>query len=167
MTSKMNRSRIIVILLFAITFTLIGWVSPVLYASYVPQGEIIESHEFIAQDTSTTADQHYICFDRTVQQASAADTFTELYMLDSDGNRIEVTSNSDKQYFQQGRTSVITPLDLPDDLAEGEYKYMLVAQFDLANGRVERTFAFESETFVVNDSINPIGAQQDAINSCQ
>jgi len=166
MKLNMNNSRIIVILMFAITFTLIGWISPVLYASHVPQDQVIEAHEFTAQDTTPDADQHYICFDRTVEQASAAETFAELYLLDRDGNRVEIASQSEYRYFQQGRERVVTPLQLPDDLAEGEYRYVLVANFNLADGRVERTFAFESEPFVINDSVDPVESQDEAITRC-
>jgi len=166
MTQNMNRYRIAVILLFTITFTLVGTFAPVVYSSHVPQGQVIQVHEFTAQDTTTTADQHYICFDRTVHEASLAETFTELYLLTDDGQRVEIESRSNDRYFQSGQTQVVTPLDLPDDLAEGEYRYVIVAKFEMANGRVTRTFAFESQPFQINDSVDPVQSQEEAIAAC-
>lgn len=166
MTSEMNRSRIIVILLFAITFTLIGWLAPVLYATHVPQSEVIEVHEFTAQNTTTTADEHHICFDRTVHRSGSAKVFTELYLLNGDGQRVEIESNTADRYFQSGNTQVVTPLELPDNLAEGEYKYVLVAKFDMAGGRVTRTFAFHSEPFTVSDGAEPVDSHREAVARC-
>ena len=166
MSNKLSRYRIAVILLFAITFTLVGTFAPVLYAANVPQDQVIQVHEFTAQDTTTTEDSHYICFDRTVHEASSAETFTELYLLTDDGQRVEIESRSNDRYFQSGQAQVVTPLDLPDDLAEGEYRYVIVARFDMADGRVERTFAFESEPFHINDSVNPVSSQEEAVTAC-
>lgn len=166
MTSDINRERIVVILLFAIAFTMMGWLAPVLYATNIPQEQVIEVHDFTAQDTTTDSTEHYVCFDRTAHHAASATTFTELYMLTEDGQRVEIQSSSTDRYFQQGRDQVLTSLDLPDELAEGEYRYVLVAQVDMADGRVERTFAFKSEPFVVNDEAYPVESGREAIDNC-
>lgn len=154
MTSKMTRSRIGVILLFAITFTIIGWIAPAMYASYTPQENVIENHKFTAQDTTPNADSHYICFDRTVHQPSSGSVFTELYVVDDKGERIEVVSDEEQRYFQSGRSAVVTSQSLPDNLKTGEYRYIAVVELNLVNGRVERTLTFESQTFNVSENVN-------------
>jgi len=152
---EVKLGRIAVILLFAMTFTLIGWVSPVLYATYTPDNQVIEAHSFTAQDVNPEAEQHHICFDRTVYQQSSGQVFTELYLV-SDGdpdNRTEIESRSMERYFQGGRATVETPLDLPEQLEEGTYRYLLVIQMDMADGRVERLFTFESEPFMASNDV--------------
>jgi hypothetical protein len=154
-----------IILAFALTFAVIGWVSPMVYTSNVPQGQVIEVHEFSAQNATSTADDHFICFDRTVHKPATAETFTELYMIGEDGTRIEVDSRKRVDYFEGGNRQVVQSIPLPDELAEGEYKYVFVANFDLADGRVERTFAFESESFYVNDSVDRT-THEEAVKQC-
>lgn len=154
MMDNMDRSRLIIILLFTIAFTVLGSLLPVLYATYVPANMVIQSHTFAAEDTTITSDSHYLCFDRTVHDASTAKTYTELYLIDTNGHRVEIESVTSDRYFQHGRDEVITPLDLPDNLAEGTYRYILVAEFNMADGRVKRTFAFKSDPFTVTDETN-------------
>lgn len=166
MTHNMYRYRIAVILLFTITFTLVGTFAPVVYASHVPQSQVIEVHEFTAQDTTTTADQHYVCFDRTIKEEKSSEIFTELYLLTDDGQRIEYESPSSSNYFYEGRRNVVTPRSLPDGLVEGTYRYVLIAEFELAEGRVERTFTFESEPFQINDRVEPVQSRKRAITAC-
>lgn len=144
--------RIIVALLFAISFTLIGWTAPVLYATHAPQNQFIDVHSFSAQDVSPEASHHYVCFDRTVEKSTSGRIYTELYLVSDSGERVEVGGSTMKRYFQEGRHNVVTPLELPDNLEEGEYKYVLVTELQLADGRVERAFAFKSETFTVDES---------------
>lgn len=155
MTSQMNLARIAVILLFAISFTLVGWFSPMMYATYAPGDRIIEEHSFEAQDVQPSADQHYLCFDRTVHQPTTGQVFTELYLVSDDNpeSRTEIESKTMERYFQDGRAHVVTPLDLPDSLEEGEYRYLLVLKMDLADGRVERVFTFESDKFTVSEDV--------------
>jgi len=166
MKIEIMRWRILVILLFAITFTLIGWLAPALYATYVPQEHIMEVHEFTAQNTTTEAEEHFVCFDRTVHRASSAEVFTELYILDEDNERIKVSFEKGNRYFQEGQSQAVTKYELPNNLTEGTYKYVLVTKFDMSDGRVTRTFAFESEPFKISDSIQPNEARSAAIERC-
>jgi hypothetical protein len=156
MTSELTLARIGIILLFAISFTFVGWIAPVLYATYTPSDMIIEKHSFSAQDAQPGAEQHYICFDRTVNRPASGQVFTELYLVsDGDPNsRTEIESRTMERFFQQGRTQVVTPLDLPGDLQEGKYRYLLVVKLDLADGRVERAFTFESQPFIVSEDVD-------------
>lgn len=148
-----NLARVAVILLFAVTFTLIGWLSPVLYATYIPADEVMEVHGFEAQDTTTGSDKHYICFDRTVHRETTGTVFTELYLVSEDGDkqRVEVQSDAVERYFQGGRTEVVTPFTLPPDLRAGEYQYLLVIKMELADGRVTRAMTYDSEPFTISD----------------
>lgn len=151
MTEHTRLAQITIILLFVLTFTLIGWASPVIYASNVPEEDVMEVHNFEASNTTTNADQHYVCFDRTVKNSNSGTVFTELYLLTEDGDRVELDSQSINSYFEQGRHNVIVPLTLPNDLPRGEYKYLLTAKMDMADGRVDREFVFESNRFHVTD----------------
>lgn len=152
MTKELNLARIAVVLLFALTFTFIGWTAPMIYASYAPQSQIMEVQEFSAQDTSVSADQHYVCFDRTSHRGASGRIFTELYLVDGDNDPVEVDSNSIRQYFQKGDERIITSFELPQNLRAGEYKYILVIQMELADGRVTRNFEYESNTFTINET---------------
>jgi len=144
--------RIAIILLFATTFTLIGWLSPVLYATYIPSDQIIEVHDFEAQDTTTNSEQHYLYLDRTITKDRPGKVFTELYLINSNGRQqIEVDTEATDRYFQSGRTEVAIPYTLPENLQEGEYRYLLVIKMELADGRVTRTMDFESSKFEITD----------------
>lgn len=149
-------NRIAIIVIFAVTFMIIGWMSPVLYATYAPDSAIIESHGFTAQDATTESDMHYVCFDRTVHRAAAGETFTELYLVteaDGDNVRREVSFETNDRYFQQGTSKVVTPLNLPDNVVAGEYRYLLVIQMELADGRVVRDFTFTSNKFNITNGV--------------
>lgn len=164
MIPEMSTSRIVIILLFAITFAVVGWSAPVLHATYAPADSIVEVHNYEAQDTTTNSDKHYVCFDRSVTEGTSADIVTELYLLDTDGNRIEIDRTTTETYFQEGRTNVIVPRELPDDLQAGEYRYVVVSEIDLVGGQVTRTFEFTSEPFTISEGekVNPVQP-----NNCQ
>jgi len=151
MTSHTNLARAGVILLFAITFMIIGTSAPVVYASYAPADQIIEEENFTAADTTVNADSHHICFDRTVHRSTSGLVFTELYLVNGGDERVSVSSETTNRYFQDGRAEITTEMDLPDDLEAGEYRYVLVIQAELANGRVTRDFVFESERFTISN----------------
>lgn len=145
-----NATRVAIILLFAIAFTMVGSFAPVMYAAYLPQDQIIEKHSFVATDTTTSAGEHHACFDRTVHRPASGETIVELYILSESGDRVEVDSRSSDNYYHPGRDSVLLTMALPEDLRAGTYRYVLVAEMKLANGQVTRSFAFESTTFNVS-----------------
>jgi len=144
--------KVIVALLFAISFALIGWTAPVLYATNAPAEQFIEVHNFDAQDTPPSAEYHYICFDRTVHEPSSGTVYTELYLITDDGKRIEVGGETMQRYFQEDRRHVVTRLSLPENLEPGTYRYALIVDLSLADGRVTRDFVFESDRFTVSES---------------
>lgn len=151
MSHNINVYRLIIILLFALTFTTVGWAAPVIYASNVPADQVIEVHEFEATDTTTESARHYVCFDRTVSNGMSADVFTELYLIPDNGDRIEIQSTNMDRYFQEGRSNVITPFELPENMVAGEYRYIVIAEMSMADGRVIRDFVFESKPFTVTE----------------
>lgn len=145
---------LVIVLLFAISFTLIGWATPVLYASHAPESNFISIHSFEVQNVNTDAESHYVCLDRTVKRPAPGKVYTELYLINGDvDKRIEVDSSSRVNYLESGRKEIITELSLPDNVSTGEYQYLMVMELHLADGRVERSFSFESESFVVSDDI--------------
>jgi len=161
MTSEKNKA--IVIATFSITFMLIGWMSPVLFATYAPQGQIIEANSFTANNATTTSDSHMVCFDRTVSRPAAGQTFTELYLInDNSGSteRTEIAFEITNRYYQEGRSQVATPLNLPNQVVEGKYRYLLVVQMELADGRVTRAFTFKSEPFYIKDELDKSGTSK-------
>lgn len=162
MTQSMNPTRAIVILLFALTFMSIGWIAPALYATYAPNDNIIESHEFTATNSSVDSGRHHMCFDRTVRYETSGRVFTELYLVSGDNERMrtEVSSDTMNRYFQSGRNKVITEMSLPQNIRPGEYRYLLVVKLDMADGRVTRTFSFQSEEFYITNETN--GTEMDA-----
>jgi hypothetical protein len=164
----MNRYRLSFILLFAMVFMLFGWLTPVIYATYVPGDMVIEKHSFSAENASITQDTHDICFDRTVRRPASGRVFTELYLV-SDGDatvRTEVSSETMQRYFQKGRHQAVTPLDLPNDIEAGRYKYLLVVKLDMADGRVTRDFVFNSQPFTVSNDIVANSGANDTTMAC-
>lgn len=151
MTDHTGLMRIVVILLIVITFTTIGWISPVLYASHAPADHFIDVDGFEAQDTTVNSDSHLICFDRTVYSSTSGKVFTELYLVNGENERVEVASETMTRYFQAGDHKIVTPIELPPNLAEGEYQYLLVIRMNLADDRITRDFAYESNTFNITD----------------
>jgi hypothetical protein len=151
---EVQLNRIIVVLLFVIAFTTVGYMAPALYASYASSEHYIEVNSFTAQNATVGDDEHAVCLDRNVKKASSATLFVEMYMLDSNSNaRVELSSFTLDRYFQHGETAVLTPIELPDSIEPGEYRYMMVVQVELAKGAVEREFEYRSDEFyVTNDA---------------
>lgn len=153
----MKSNRILIVLLFAALFVFIGWVTPMVAYSHAPEGLFIEANEFQADNITTGADEQTICFDRTIHQRSSGTVFVELYLITENGERIEILSDHDEQYFQKGRLIVSEDITLPEDLELGKYRYERVYRMDVYKGSVTRTFSFTSEPFYVtkNDTGEP------------
>jgi hypothetical protein len=146
-------ARIIVVLLFVIAFTLIGWISPVVYATHVSNDALIEGHDFEASDATVTDNSHIVCFNRTVHYSSPGITYSELYLVNDNGDSIEtkLTTNVNRRYFESGHNTVLTSFELPDELEAGEYRYILVIELEMSDGRVTRALTFESDTFQITE----------------
>lgn len=146
-----NMQRVAIILLFVITFVLVGHTAPILHATYAPSDNMIEVHEFSAENTTVDAEEHNIYFKRTVSRGTSAEVVNGLYLINDNGNRVEVDSKTMDRYLQEGKETIVIPYELPKNLSPGEYRYMMITEIELANGRVTRTFEFESEKFIVSE----------------
>lgn len=146
------KDRIVIIIVFAIFFMSVGWLAPAFYAAYAPADHFVEQNSFEPADVSTLADEHHVCFNRTIHRASTGQVVTELYLVPVDnGTRVEVLSKDDERFFQKGQYVVTLDIELPKNLKPGEYRYRRVYKMELANGRVSRQFVFESEVFNVTE----------------
>lgn len=147
-------NRLAVAALFAILFVLIGWVAPAAYASYAPQEQYIEVHNFTAPDTTIHQDTHHACFDRSVYRPHSSEVFVELYAVNEETRtKYRVDMEQHQTYFEKGRDIVVLQFNMPDQIESGEYRYKLVSKSSLANGRVERVFSWKSDTFTISDNI--------------
>lgn len=152
MFDNVGLARVVVILLFAAAFIIIGTMAPVMYATYVPDSEIMETHSFTAQNASVGDESHYVCLDRTVNHATTAEAFTELFIVNGDTDqRVRVNPDVMHRYLEDGRAQITTEMELPDGLEPGKYQYLLVVEIDMANDRVQRNMAFRSDTFTITD----------------
>ena len=149
---RRNSHQLTVICLFAVLFMLIGVYAPVVYATYMPQGQIISVNEFQAEDVTTGDDTHYLCWNRTMQNDRAVSVQSELLLLSEDGRTIEVDQQSSQQVFEEGQQSLLIEMDLPNDLVAGEYRYRFIVSIEMANGRVERNLFIDSKPFTVSDA---------------
>lgn len=145
------QTKLLTILLFAAIFVFIGWVAPMVFHSYAPQSYYVESHSFEAGNISVGDDSHTMCFDRTFYQRSSGTVFVELYLVNGDGEKVEVVSTNEERFFQEGRRTVQDDVQLPSDLEPGEYRYERVYRMQVSKGQVERIFAFRSDSFYVKD----------------
>lgn len=150
MNISLSRAQLMV--LCAILFITVGWLAPVAHASYAPQESFIEVEEFSTNDATLSDGVHEAELTWTVKQTSTGRSYTELYLVEErpdEQNRVNVESM--RESFSEGTRSVTLSHELPADVTEGTYKYILVVRMELANGRVTRTFQFESETFTVSE----------------
>lgn len=160
---NINIDRLLIVIVMAILFVTFGWTIPALYASNAPESNFIVVHGFSAQNTTTSSDAHIMCFNRTVKQPAAVDVFTELYLVRDDGSRVEVRTESNEAYLQEGTIVVKQRADLPKQMQPGTYRYLLIMKADLADGRVVRTFVYTSEPFEITEG-PPVPANPDHIS---
>jgi hypothetical protein len=135
--------------IFATAFILIGTLAPVLYASYLPQSNIIEVQKFQPTDTTIDNEYHTICWERDSDKNRAAHIRTELILFSSD-SQTEISTTSRNDIIEKGDKTINIRQPLPDNLLTGEYQYNAIIELELANGRVTRTFTFESEKFTIH-----------------
>lgn len=123
-----------------------------MYASYAPESHYVEGHSFTANDTTIEEETHIACFDRTIKRQATGEAFTRLYLVDEGGARTQVNSENQERAFKKGRHTVRIVTSQPDTIEPGTYKYERVYEMELSNGRVDRTFIFESDEFNITDS---------------
>lgn len=150
-------TKIAVALLFAVAFAVSGAVLPSMYASHAPDSRFLEVHDFQAQDTHPQAGAHYVCFDRDVKRGTTGTVDLNLYKVSGptgftgyvDGGAS--SGEASTRYFQEGHHKIIRPIPLPEQMEEGQYRYLLVVKLELANGEVTRQFTYRSNTFTVSE----------------
>jgi hypothetical protein len=143
--------RIAAVGLFCILFMLIGWLFPVLFATYAPQQYFIEMNSFTVEDASVDDRTHTLCFDRSVKDVTTGTVFTELYLVDDGEQRIKLISREQERAFPNGQTTVRVESKIPDIVEPGTYTYQRTYKIELAQGRVTRTFSFSSEKFTLHN----------------
>ena len=148
--------RLFIAVVFVLSFTTIGWLAPALYATYAPQEQFIEGETFYAPDTHIEASTHEVCFARTMKQQSTGNIIMEMYLVPEHGDEIRIQATQQTQYFQQGKTTEIISVNLPNDLQAGKYHYKRIYRMELVNSRVVRTFQFQSNTFTVHSNTESI-----------
>lgn len=150
---NINSRTVLAIMLFSLFFMVIGWFAPAMWAAHAPADNYIEVHSFETADASVGQENHIACFDRTVKHDVTGTVFTELYLVNESGERIEVTSQSDEQLFEDGRTTIRVDVTLPEEVKTGTYYYERAHKMTLAQGRVERTFTYRSDRFRITNSL--------------
>lgn len=139
--------------LFAILFILIGLVAPIAYVNAAPDSHFVEVHDFHAADTYTSADEHNVCFNRTVHEPSDADITIELVLLRDDGSIVEEDSFEIDAYYQKGQENVIIKRELrANSIEPGEYRYIHSVTLEYYNGQATKQFTFISDKFTVYES---------------
>jgi hypothetical protein len=148
---EINYKTLVLIALFGLLFAVVGWVAPAAYATYAPQDHYIESTNFTVNDVQVSDETHTLCFTRTIHKQSVGEVFTELYLIDEDGQRIEIDSDRKELVFQEGEQTIRIVAKMPEHIREGSYRYQRVYNMELANGRIDRRFSFTSDTFTVRN----------------
>lgn len=148
MNITLSRSQLMI--LCAVLFISVGWLTPIMYASYAPQDSFIEVQEFSTDNAVITDNIHKAHLTWTINQPTTGHSYTELYLVEDRGdNERRLNVNSARESFSEGTRSVTISHELPDDVTPGTYKYILIVRMELAHGRVVRTFQFESSTFEI------------------
>lgn len=152
-----NVHTLLTVSVFIILFMSIGWMAPALHASYAPDDRFLEVNQFEPANATVDSDSHTVCWDRDVHYATTGEVIMELYLLDENGIEREIDTSVFKSYFERdvGVTSFKMPL--PDGtLEEGKYQYQAIVTMELADGRVDRTFTYESETFYLKSNTTDV-----------
>lgn len=154
-----NVQKLLTVSIFIVLFMSVGWLAPAMYAAYAPQDRLIQVNQFEPQDATVDADSHVVCWDRDIYREATGDVVTELYLIDDNGHRTEIDVRRSETYFEQDNvTSIVLPL--PEQKRVGKYEYQAVITMELANGRIDRSFSFTSDTFEITEEADQ-STQQD------
>lgn len=138
------------IALFSILFVLLGILIPIGYLSIAPDSQFVDVHNFDAEDTYVGAEEHTVCFDRTVGEPSDADITVELFLIKENGVIVEEDSFEVDAYLQQGRQKIEVIRQLrANSLEPGDYQYAHAVTLMYYNGFAERQFRFVSDEFTI------------------
>ena len=151
-----------IVAFFSMSFIVIGWMAPAVFATNAPADYYVEQNYFDAPDVSVSNTTHSYCFNRNLRKSGTGTIFTELYRLDENGSATqEVYSENSKEYFESGRLTVVGDVNIPNSTEAGTYRYVRTYRMQLQAGRVEREFTFKSEPFNVTgtEEIEPSRAE--------
>lgn len=150
-------------ILFAILFIIIGFSAPIGYVAVAPDSQFVEVHSFEAADTYVGAEEHDVCFERTVHRPSDAQITVELKLIRDDGAIVEEDSFTVDAYFQQGRDTVIIKRQIrAESLEPGEYRYVHSVQLAYYDNRAVKDFEFTSKPFTVYESQSKLAAESNS-----
>ena len=149
MKPNTTEQRILIILLVSLLFLLLGWVAPAMFATHAPDSHFLESHSFVAEDTTTADASHELYWDRTIHEQRTGTVLIELTMVSSNGDRTDFQTYEQDAIYQEGRQATVMEQELPEDVSPGVYQYEMVVQMQLADGRVTRTFYVTSDEFTI------------------
>ena len=149
-----NTNKLQAAALMAILFILIGYMAPIVYVDVAPESSFVEVERFDAEDTYVGAENHEVCFDRTVHKPSDAELTVELRLLRADGTLVEADSFTIDAFYQEGDEDVRIQRDLRDSekLEPGRYSYLHAVELSYFGGKATKEFTFISDEFRVYES---------------
>lgn len=144
--------RVHLAVMFATLFLVVGWVAPAAYAAYAPQEQFMEVHDLSAENATVGDVSHTLTIDRTIGQTTTGTVYTELYLIEEEtDNRIRISSEMMERPLREGRVTIEDEQELPPEVMPGSYNYELTVRMELAEGRIFRTFTYESNTFYISE----------------
>ena len=147
----MNQRQLQTALIFCIAFVAIGYLAPVVFASYAPAGYYVDDVELTAGDTTVDAEHHDVCLTYDARSDITGMVIREMVLIDDSGELQKVGHLSHETHFKAGSQAMSCGHTLPSDLEPGTYQYRLSFTFTVENGRIERTVTTTSNTFTVTE----------------
>ena len=149
--TEQKHGRILVILAMALLFVIVGWTAPAMFATSAPDSHYMETHEFVADDVTVGESEHRLHWDRTIHQQNTGSIFIELTVVSEDDDRVTFDTYRRDAIYQEGRQTTIIEQPLPEDIEPGVYRYEMVVEMQLVDGRVTRSFDVTSEPFTIQE----------------
>ena len=148
----MKHRRIQTALIFCIAFVTIGYLAPVVFATYAPAGYYVDNVELEAGNTTVDAGSHEACLRYDAREDITGMMIRSMVLVSEDGEQIRVDHSSYETHFHSGSQAVDCGHTLPTDLEPGTYQYRISFTFTVEHGRVERTVTTTSNEFTVTEN---------------
>lgn len=146
-----KHTRILVILAMTVLFIMVGWTAPAMFATTSPDSHYVETHEFVADDVTVEESTHQLYWDRTIHNQKTGTTFIELTVVSEETDKVTFDTHRKDAIYQGGRQTTVIEQPLPENIDPGVYKYEMVVEMQLVDGRITRSFHISSEPFVVEE----------------
>lgn len=143
---------LLLILVCAAAFTIIGTLLPVLVHQHAPAENYIEVTEFHAENVTTADESQQILIQRSVTYPTRGDVLLQLVLVHNETAQ-HVSTHYETTYFSEGDQTRLITRPLPADLREGSYYYALHIEFTVEG--VDRELYARSNTFHV-DAPRPV-----------